>query len=467
MMKKFLQDLYAYTPVWFQNIAWSSVGVWTLFSRYNREFYTALRFLEESQWWSLEEQKAYQNERLRALIRHAYEFCPYYREIFDELHLKPRDIRSAEDLERLPILEKTTIRKRYADLRARNWPRWRQIRVYTGGTTGTALNLVSDQSTHTWQWAVWWRHRRRFQLDVTDPFIEFAGRPVVPLKKINPPIWRRNLPMHQTYVSIHHMSKPNMQALYKYLIKRKVKYYAGYPSALYLFATYLLDNGLMLHNPPEITVTGSETLLPHQRRLIQEAFQTTVTDQYGASENCGNISECEYHNYHVDMEFGIIEFLPLPGMPNNVRRIICTGLRNPAMPLIRYNIGDIATLSPATCPCGRHAPLVEKIDGRIESYIITPDGRYLGRLDFLFKTTDAIEEAQLLQDSLNSVTVKVVRSPHYGSKHERRLTEELRKYLGDEIHIQLEYLPEIPREPNGKFRQIVSTVFRDCYAKVE
>ncbi len=464
MIKKTFQHFYAYTPPWFQNVAWSAVGIWTLFTRYNREFYKVLKFLEESQWWSLEQQKAYQDERLRALIRHAYENCLYYREIFDGLGLKPSDIRSADDLKKLPVLEKSTIRKRYAHIRASNWPEWRKVKVFTGGTTGTALKLVSDRSTHTWQWAVWWRHRRRFELDINDSFIEFAGRPVVPLKKIRQPIWRRNFPMHQTYVSVHHMDKPNMEALYKYLVKRKVKYYAGYPSGLYLFSTYLLDNGLELPNPPKMTVTGSETLLPHQRRLIQQAFETTVTDQYGASENCGNISECQYHSYHVDMEFGVIEFLPLQGMPSNVRRIVCTGLTNPAMPLIRYNIGDIATLSDKICPCGREAPLVEKIDGRIESYIITPDGRYLGRLDFLFKNTDAVEEAQLCQDSLNRVKARVVRAPHYGTKHERLLMEDLRKYLGHDITIDLEYLTEIPREPNGKFRQIVSTVFHDRYA---
>ncbi len=464
MIRKTLQDFYVYTPVWFQNVAWSAVGVWTRLTRYNRNFYNILNFLEESQWWSLDEQKAYQDERLRNVVAHAYDSCLYYRQVFDELHLKPSDIRTSEDLKKLPILEKSTIRKKYADIRASNWPDKRKIRVFTGGTTGTALKLISDRTTHTWQWAVWWRHKRRFKLDISDSFIEFAGRPVIPLRKNKPPIWRRNYPMHQTYVSIHHMNRPNMAALYNYLLKRNVTYFAGYPSGLYLFATYLLDNGLRLKNPPKMTVTGSETLLPHQRTVIEQAFESRVTDQYGASENCGNISECEYHSYHVDMEFGIIEFLPLPGMPDNVRRIVCTGLTNPAMPLIRYNIGDIATISNATCACGRQAPLVEKIDGRIESYIITPDGRYLGRLDFLFKNTDAIEEAQLFQDKLDHVSVRIVRTPHYGTKHEMELINDLRRYLGDQMEITLEYLNEIPRDPNGKFRQIVSSVFRDRYA---
>jgi len=464
MIKKTLQNIYVHTPVWFQNVSWSAVGLWTRFTRYNKTFYQALKFLEESQWWSLEEQKAYQEERLKSVIKHAYATCPYYRELFQSLHLTPSDFRKNEDLAKLPILEKRTIRRRYVDMRSSSWPERRKVHIHTSGTTGSSLDLICDEDTVKWQWAVWWRHRRRFSLAIRDPHIEFAGHPIVPLERRGLPIWRRNFPMRQTYVSAHHLAQSNMRGLYEYLNNRNVVYYSGYPSALYLFARYLLENGLKLSSPPRIAVTGSETLLPHQRRCISNALQSDVTDQYGASEACCNISECEYHRYHVDMEFGIIEFLPIPGMPTNVRRIVCTGLTNPAMPLIRYNIGDIATLSDVACPCGRQAPVVEKIDGRIESYIVTPDGRYLGRLDFLFKNTDAIEEAQLYQDALDHLTVRIVRSPHYADQHEKALMRDLRRYLGDEIRIDLEYLSEIPREANGKFRQIVSKVFLDRHA---
>jgi phenylacetate-CoA ligase len=210
-----------------------------------------------------------------------------------------------------------------------------------------------------------------------------------------------------------------------------------------------------------MTFTGAETLLPHQRRVIEEAFSTTVSDQYGASEQCGNISECEKFRYHVDMEFGAVEFLPIPGMPDNIRRIVCTGLRNSAMPLIRYDTGDIATVSDEKCSCGRKAPVVEKIDGRIESYIITPDGRQMGRLDFLFKKSDNIKEAQLIQDDISIVKFRIVKNNRYNEEDERKLIKDIHAYMGKSFRIELEYVDTIPRERNGKFRQIVSTVFRD------
>jgi phenylacetate-CoA ligase len=456
--------LYAKLPVALQNVACTLAGIQIRRARYNRTFRDALKWLGESQWWSLEKQRAYQDERLREVVVRAYETVPYYREVFEARGLTPADVQTVDDLPKLPILDKQTVRERNADLRSRSWPDRRIVRNHTGGTTGTALQLVEDRDTLPWQWAVWWRHRRRFGIDVPDPFIVIAGRDVVPLSNMNPPFWRRNLAMGQTYVSIHHLLKQNMHALVDYLQTRRVAYYSGYPSGLYLLATHLLDAGVSLAHPPAVTFTGAETILPHQRRIIEKALGTRVSDQYGASEHCGNISECEHHTYHVDMEFGVVEFLPLPGFDSRVCRIVCTGFKNPAMPLIRYDIGDIATLRAEACRCGRKSPTVEKIDGRIESYIVTPDGRQLGRLDFLFKDSDHIEEAQLVQEMPDRVSVRVVRSPRYGASDEQSLSEGLRTYLGHEIQIDIEYVPEIPREANGKFRQIVSRVFRDRYA---
>lgn len=457
---------YRRLPIWAQNIA-CSIGGWkNRRTRYGGEFREALAFLEQSQWWGLQEQLNYQDDCLRRVIRHAYDSVPYYREVFEAGKLTPNDIRTQDDLPKLPILTKQIVRTRVADLISRAIPRKRQVHSHTGGTTGTALQFAMETSTIQWQWAVWWRHHRRFGVDVSDPFIVFAGRSVVPLADMGPPIWRRNLPMHQTYVSIHHMTRQNLPALVDYLQTRKVAYYSGYPSGLYLLATYLLDKGIHLRHPPRVVFTGAETVLPHQRWAIEKALDTEVADQYGASEMVANISECRKHRYHVDMELGIIEFEPSAALQPRQRRIICTALHNLAMPLIRYEIGDIATVSGDECHCGRQAPVVEQIDGRIESYIITPDGRQLGRLDFLFKDSLSILEAQLVQDRLDHVLVKVVVTDAYSLADGQKLVADMRGYLGNAINIDIKCVDQIPREANGKFRQIVSQVFRDRYASM-
>lgn len=453
--------MYSMLPIWAQNVCCSFAGIGMHKNRYNHTFRNFSQFIEQSDWWTLDQLQEYQNEQVAALIKYVYTNVPYYHRIMRERKLTPHNIQTVNDLHKLPILTKSHIRKYGKELLSRSFSLRQCVQGHTGGTTGTALQLYYDKNTQPRQWAVWWRHRKRFGLKLDDEFIVFAGRSVIPLSNMNPPFWRRNISMHQTYVSIHHMTQKNMPALCEYLCSRQVTYYSGYPSAVYLVAKYLYDNHIQLPHPPKVIVLGAETLLPHQKEMMQLAFgNIQVTDQYGASEQCGNISDCGHGYYHVDMEFGAIEFLPIEGLPPNTRRIICTGFWNRAMPLIRYDIGDIATLpeKPLICSCGRHSPLVEKIDGRIESYIITPDGRQAGRLDFLFKESNNIEEAQLIQTDPSFVTVKIVKGSKYSSIDEKILINELRHYLGEVIQYKFEYVQEIPRAANGKFRQIVSSI---------
>ncbi len=454
--KSQLTKFYERLPVFLQNAVCTAAGVQIIRSRYNRTFREILEFLDESQWWPLDRLQAYQDEALRKIVRHAYEQVPYYREVMEARRLKPEDIRTTADLAKFPVLEKQTVRNRHADLRARSWPRSQTMTVHTSGTTAKALEIAIDRSTQPWQWATLWRYRRRFGCDYRDPFVAFAGRTVAPLSNMNPPFWRRNLALRQTYVCVHHMTKQNMPALAEYLQRRKVAYYSGYPSAMYLLATHMRHHGISLPHPPRMVFTGAETLLPHHRETISRAFETDVVDHYGAAEPCGYISQCEQNVYHVDMELAVVELLPVDGQPADIRRIVGTSLHNYAMPLIRYNMGDNAVLHYGPCGCGRAAHTIKRIDGRQDAYIITPDGRQLGRLGLLFKQTSSIDEAQLVQTAPDQVIARIVPNRHYTSDDEADLSKTLRDYLGDAIQIRIEHLDTIPRELNGKYRVVVS-----------
>ena len=377
-----LFNVYDKMPVWLQNVAVTMAGVKTNRLKESRTFWKALSFLEASDKWSPTELRNYQEEKLRELTRHAYENVPYYRRVFDERRIHPNDIRTIEDLEKLPVLTKLEVRRQSNELQARGWPARRIVTGHTGGTTGMALQLAEDRDTWAWNWAVIWRFRKRFGIELGEPYITFGGRRgIVPLSRLAPPFWRRNLASRQTYVSVHHMTVQNMKPLVDYLGSRSVAFYAGYPSAFYLLASYLLRENIRLDRPPRVIITNSESLLPHQRRTIARAFDCEVADYYGQTEHCSLICECERHRYHVDGEFGIVEFLAPNRHATAARRIVSTGLQNPVMPLIRFDTGDQATLADEPCSCHRRTPTATHIDGRIEAVIVTPDGRQLGRLD--------------------------------------------------------------------------------------
>ncbi|MFC1601059.1 phenylacetate--CoA ligase family protein [Candidatus Sumerlaeota bacterium] len=336
--------IYDNLPVWGQNAAISLYGLGWRRMKEGGVFRQTLDFLLESEKWSLAELRNYQDERVYELVRHAYETTPYYRELFDGLKLTPGDIRSVDDLPKLPILTRQTLRERFADLTSRGWPQRRIIWGHTGGTTGTPRRVAEDRDTWAWNWAVVWRHRRRFGLSLNDSHVAFGGRvSVVPLGQTGGVFWRRNLASRQTYVSAHYLTRANMPMLVDYLQRRRVDYYCGYPSALNLLAQYLLEQDIRLAHPPRVVITNSETLLASQRAAIEQALCPLVGDLYGQTEHCGIISNCEAGSYHVDMEFGVVELLAAEGVASDARQIVCTGLHNPVMPLIRYEVGDLAT----------------------------------------------------------------------------------------------------------------------------
>ncbi|MFC1601058.1 phenylacetate--CoA ligase family protein [Candidatus Sumerlaeota bacterium] len=459
--------IYEGLPVWGQDMAVSLYGLgWRRMKR-GGVFREALSFLLESEKWSLDELRNYQDERLRELVRHAYETTPYYRELFDGLRLRPGDIRSVDDLPKLPILTRQTVRERTEDLVSRGWPRRRIIWGHTGGTTGPPRLVAEDRDTWAWNWAMVWRHRRRFGLSPDDSHVAFGGRvSLVPLGQEDRPFWRRNLASHQTYVSAHYLTLANMPKLVDYLQQHPVAYYCGYPSALNLLARFLLEHDIRLAHPPQAVISNSETLLPAQRAAIERALCPRVGDLYGQTEHCGIISDCEAGGYHVDMEFGVVELLPLEGIESDARRIICTGLHNPVMPLIRYEVGDVAArladedAGGGVCACGRPSARVAGIDGRLESLVMTPDGRRLGRLDHVLSRTDRIRAGQFVQSKLGLLTVRIVRDTGYGRADERAILRDLRLFVGEEIEIEFEYVEEIAREANGKLRQVISHIVR-------
>jgi phenylacetate-CoA ligase len=128
------------------------------------------------------------------------------------------------------------------------------------------------------------------------------------------------------------------------------------------------------------------------------------------------------------------------------------------MPLLRYQMGDTAVFRGGTCGCGRGGALVERIVGRVEDVIVTPDGRWLSRLDFIFKGLDRVEEAQLIQEEVGAVRVRIVKRQGYTAADEKQVLHKLKERLGEEMKLSVEYLDRIPRTSSGKFRYVISKV---------
>jgi phenylacetate-CoA ligase len=429
--------------------------------KYGAKFYEYLTDLERTQWYNDDELQTLQDEKVRRLIWHAYRHVPYYQSLFDKLGIAPHQVGSRDDLVHLPYLEKDTVQKRSGDFRSSLYRDSRSVEHFqSSGTTGKALDIYVSRDCLQMEKAFSWLHRSWGGIRPGDRLAAFVGFPVVPVRRKRPPFWVYDRVEDRMIFSLQHMSKVNLPAYSDQLTRFQPLFISGYPTAIYLMALYLCDAG-MTSVRPKAVFTASETLLPHQRPVIEQAFGCRLFDWYGAVELIANVVQCEHGSYHIKPEYGVVEILNpdgTPTIPGQIGELVCTGLNNLAMPFIRYRVGDTAVPKDGVCSCGRGGKLVERITGRTEDVVVTPDGRYLGRLDFVFKGLLNVEEAQLIQETHDHLRVRIVQRPGYTEQDTARILSNLEERLGTDIKVTLEPVERIPRTASGKFRYVISKV---------
>ena len=430
-------------------------------AKFGPRFREVMNDLARTQWYDAETLAALQAEKLRRIVHYAHEFVPYYRELFDRLGLVPGDIRTPADLRLLPVLDKPVLQRQGERLRSRLYLDRQGVEVSkSSGTTGRPVRIWVDNDCLQIEKAFMWFHRSWAGIGPGDTLAAFLGFPVVPVRKTTPPFWVHDRPENRVMYSVHHLGRRNLPRYADSLASLRPRLVYGYPTAIALVAQYLNAEGRR-DIRPDAVITSSETVLPHQRQQIEEAFGCRVMDWYGAAEMIANIVQCERGSYHVKQEYGVVEVLDDAGNPvgpGEEGTLVGTGLNNLAMPLIRYGVGDSVVPAAGTCPCGRQGPLVERVVGRVEDAVVTPDGRWLTRLDHVFKGVRGVEEAQLVQEAVHELKVRVVRTPAYTSRDEKEITANLRSRLGGGTRLVFDYVDAIPRTAGGKFRFVVSRV---------
>ena len=449
------ETIYLRLPVPAQNALCSVYGFRLIRRRYDQAYLKLERDIIAREFWTYAELQGYSCMRLQRIVKYAAVNIPYYRRLFAEQGIEPDDIRKPEDLTFLPILDKSIVQSQLDEFYSDELKQLRHSIVHTSGTTGAGLIFPMALSAEQEQWAVWWRYRARFGIDRQTWYAHFYGKSIVPHNQSEPPFWRINKPGHQILFSGYHMRDAYLPYYVEELNRKRPPWIQGYPSLLSILAGFILESGMKLEYRPKIVTVGAESLLPHQKAIIEKALGAPCRQHYGMAEGVANISECPEGNLHVDEDYACVEFLPIDG---NICRIIGTTYTNYAFPLIRYDTGDVAELYDENfiCPCGRAGRLVKSIDGRIEDFVITPDGRRIGRMDHIFKDMVNIKECQIYQDTPEKVIFRIVRGMHYSETDERVLLAEARRRLGDSIKIQISYVSNIERTETGKLRFVIS-----------
>lgn len=428
--------------------------------RYGGKFKDYCNELDRGQWLSEDALNDIQAARLRSMVAFSIEHVPHYKLLFSELGVTAMDISSPADLARIPLLDKETVRASPEAFRPVTL-RERVVPQSTGGTTGTPLRYWVTPSALQYTYAAYEvRFRHWAGVALGNRMASINGRKIVPGNQVGPPFWRYNLAFNQLYFSAYHITEENLPAYIGQLKRYRPEVLVGYASSVHLLADYINRHGLEGLITPRAVLVSSETLFPWMRAAVERAFGCKVHDGYGLGELAAFITECKHGGLHVSPEYGVIESVEIDGE----QRLIATGLFNRAMPLLRYDTGDIIELPRPgkRCDCGRQLPLVSKLLGRADDYVITPDGRSVGpaSLSLAFQSVSGIREAQIRQDDQSSVLVSLVVGSDYGAAQQAQLNIELSERLGSALTIEYARVSSIPRTTWGKRRLVDSKVGR-------
>ncbi|MEZ5550319.1 MAG: hypothetical protein R3E82_05485 [Pseudomonadales bacterium] len=459
------EGAYSVLPVAVQNAAISAYGWWLDRKRYSGRFSEYVQFLEESQWWSGERLWEWQNTRLREIVKHAIAHVPLYRERYGALGITADDLRSQEDLQFLPVLTRQDVIERAADLISVTTDKASLTMGHTSGTTGSPLQVYYDASTTQMTYAMLDRQYRwasaRFG-HRGDRVAVLRGNVIVPLSQKSAPFWRYNRYHNQLLLSAFHLSDTTIPAYIEEMRRFNPAIVDGYPSTLYVLARYLLQNGLVF--PVRAVISASETLYEFQREAIESAFSCKVFDYLAAAERVIFSTECDRHEgHHIALEYGITEFADKENKPvtaGSEGLMLCTSLHNMAMPLIRYATSDVSSLLENPCSCGRALPLMSDVTTKAEDIISLSDGRLISPsvLTHPFKPMHSVSESQIVQNTQDSIEIRIVPREGYSTADTEHLLSEFSKRLGKNVSVSVKLVEKIERTASGKFKWVVSNV---------
>ncbi|MGH7605726.1 MAG: phenylacetate--CoA ligase family protein, partial [Gemmatimonadales bacterium] len=397
--------------------------------------------------WTPAQWTAWRAQRLAFILHRAATRVPYYRQYW-EGRRRRGDHASWERLEHWPILHKETVRANPRAFLADDCdPRW-MAAERTSGTTGTPLELWRSRPTAVALSAL--ATARTKEWDGIPPRVRWArlgGQLVTPVAQRRPPFWVWNAALRQLYLSSYHLAPDLIPHYLDALARYGVVYLSGYPSAIHALAQHALRLGRSDLRMAAV-YTNAEPLYPEQRQTIAAAFRCPVRQTYGMAETVTAASECAAGRLHQWPEAGHVEV--------HDGDLVCTGLLNPDTVLIRYRVGDRGALAPEqpACACGRTLPAFAAIEGRADDVLVTQDGRAAGPLDPVFDGIGAIREAQIIQERLDLVRVRVAPAPGFTDDHARTITLGVQRRLG-EVRVIVDRVEAVPRTANGKLRAVV------------
>jgi phenylacetate-CoA ligase len=420
--------------------------------------------LKRDQWKNPCQLEDIQFSKLKSIIKHAYDYIPYYHRLFSAAKTEPGDIRDFEDMRKIPVLSKQDIQKSFLDMLTRGVDTSKLPFDTTSGSTGIPLKVLRDYSHIRGTSSVYSYIFSECGVRPSDNFVTVWGRESESIQwgKKYARLWGG---INETVVPLFPTAK-----LVNVLQMMKPDVLNTFPSVLCNLADYDVS-GIN----PRIIFTQGELVTQHCRDITKKISGLELFETYGSVEFGDLAFECnEHRGLHIITNSALIEFVDEAGewvSPGEQGEIVVTGFLNYVMPLIRYRIGDLGIQTDEKCNCGRSWPLIKNIQGRINDYLVLPSGRkisylYLQRVIFhkIFRENIfAISQYQIIQDRKDRIVLKIVKGREFHPEILERIRKSLEREfdkLGENLEVITQIVDEIPMETTGKRRILISKVIQ-------
>ena len=434
-----------------------------------RPSFRILEALNRSQWWSSDRMETLRRDRLSLLIDTAYAHTPYWKDLMDSRQMKPGDVRTIEDLQRFPLLEKNTLREKREQMVWKEEGKRVQL-VRTSGSTNEALEFYTSSSREAHINAARMRGHEWVGVRRGEKEMYYWGSPVE-LSKQDKLKQFRDFLINDGLSNGFELNKERVKQYVSHWLTWRPKCLFGYPSTFVLTVSMCKDMNIDLKEIKSkglhVIITTSEMLSDVDRKLIQDAFGVPVYDSYGLREGGLIGHECDHHTMHCMDEQVILETIdPETLKPTDGEgELVVTNIVGRAFPIIRYRTGDIVNLSRKPCGCGRSLSSIEISGGRAVEFIVTKEGKWVVGYSFIYiaRSVKGIVKFQVVQQTIGEVCVNLVVDSQFPEDGVEQVKKQVQKRLRSNDKIIVEILEDIAPAPSGKYRPVISTVAEQLY----
>ncbi len=384
------------------------------------------------------------------MLVHCFKNVPYYQKLFIDHGLTPSDFNSIDDLSKIPLLSRDVLMEQISDFKSNDFNRYRPRKIRTSGTTGASMDIYWDIHSNVLELLSQYRHFCWTGYRLGDSFLDIRSVLMDDSKG-----YKWNWKCKGLEISTDIIDATNIEIYADLLRKYNIKLWRGFPESIDKFCRLLAEAGIDDVKPRSI-ISVSVTVREYHRQFIESWAGIPLCDSYGMDEHAALITQCREGGYHICAEYGVVEILKednTPAKPGEEGRIIATGLHNRAFPLLRYDTNDYAVVSKQTCSCGRTLPLIERLTGRMNDFIMDSKGNFISGPAWPMYAVKDIKKAQLIQENQFLINLYIVPMDTYKAENDRLLIDAYKRRYGQSVEINILHVAEVPfPRPGQKYK---------------